>query len=266
MRERRMNLLKMISMLCLTVCMSIVFSVNASAAGKPVKSWKELDDSIRRQGANSEAEYLIAGDMKANKTITIDNGKKVVLTCTGYHSVKRDNAFKGTFFVVSGAGSSLSTQGENRYGFNIDGGTVAVDGRFADVQNNGTIEINKGTVISSFKSNQEGNLIYNDGGNVVLKGGNITGSDENSDIYQNGSMEIAFANKDDDRTNVGMTIYIAKANTTKITSDYYVWGKIKLDVASSIKANDVIIAVAKNINGGKFASEYTSFFEKGNGK
>lgn len=268
MRERRINFMKLISLICLTICMSIMFRVNASAAGTvEVRSWKELEDVIKKQNVNSEVQYHVNGELKVNKTITIDSGKKVVLIGKGYASAKREDRFAGSFFIVTGEGSSLRVKGDNVGGsMNFFGGSSAVDGRLVDVQSNGEFVWSKGANEYQFSSNKEGNIIYNNGGTVKLEGGALIGAyNGKSDIYQNGTMEIAYNNSANDRANIGITICVAKANATKITSDFYNWGRIQIDVANTVKANDILIAAGQNINNGNFASDCKTMFVKGNG-
>lgn len=138
--------------------------------------------------AEEPAEILLSGDVEISETVSITEGKFVIITAASENTnIKRASGFTGEMFRVEGGnfqlGGSIESEGEQE----AVTGTLTVDGSIDDSDTGladgsivavtgGTFALSDGVTLTGNVIEGNGGAVLNTGGNVALYGGTITGN------------------------------------------------------------------------------------------
>lgn len=132
------------------------------------------------------SKIIISGDLEIDATVTIPAGKNVlIVAATENTTITRKEGFKGDLFNVDSAtlqlgAGTVDAQGQAQPGsLTVDGSqedTTAVEGSLIAVSNGGTFALLDGVTLTGNMTSANGGAIRNEGGNVALIGGTITGN------------------------------------------------------------------------------------------
>lgn len=138
--------------------------------------------------AEEPAEILLSGDVEISETVSITEGKFVIITAASENTnIKRASGFTGEMFRVEGGnfqlGGSIESEGEQE----AVTGTLTVDGSIDDSDTGladgsivavtgGTFALSDGVSLTGNVIEGNGGAVLNTGGNVALYGGTITGN------------------------------------------------------------------------------------------
>lgn len=155
--------------------------------------------------AEKPAEILISGDVEVSETVSVTEGKYVIIAATAENTnIKRAAGFTGEMFRVEGGNFQLGT-GSITSGGDTETvtGSLTVDGSVNDSDSGlatgsivsvtgGTFALSDGVTLTGNMIEGNGGAISNIGGNVALYGGSITGNQAGNGggVYSEGTIAV----------------------------------------------------------------------------
>ncbi|MDC7288731.1 hypothetical protein NXH76_13060 [Blautia schinkii] len=153
-------------------------------------------------GDEKPSAIIITGDIEIDQTIAVPAGKNVVITAGAENTtISRKEGFKGDLFKIDGATLQFSAGLVNDNGETVPGSLIvdgsqedatAVDGSLVAVGSGGTFALLDGVTLTGNMTSVNGGAIRNEGGNVALFGGTITGNSAAAGgaVYSTGAIAV----------------------------------------------------------------------------
>ena len=151
------------------------------------------------------SKIVISGTIELTGTVTIPENKSIAIFGENDQAViERADSFRGNLFEVrSGsafymakkdAANSEGTEGTLKVDGSVTDGS-AVDGSLVYVAEGANFSLTTGITLCNNNTNAKGAAILNEGGNVLLTGGTITGNkSDNGAIYSTGVLSLEKGN------------------------------------------------------------------------
>ena len=151
------------------------------------------------------SKIIISGTIELTGTVTIPENKSIAIFGENDQAViERADSFRGNLFEVrSGsafymakkdAANSEGTEGTLKVDGSVTDGS-AVDGSLVYVAKGANFSLTTGITLCNNNTNAKGAAILNEGGNVLLTGGTITGNkSDNGAIYSTGVLSLEKGN------------------------------------------------------------------------
>lgn len=154
---------------------------------------QEALDAVTTTGEASEATVInITKEIHLSATHVI-SGKKVCITgASAQAKIARDAGLTGDVFSVTGEGSELQFAVSEGGALTVDGsGVEGVTGSLVNVGEGAAFGMSAGVTLTGNTTTAQGGAITNNGGNIILKGGTVTGNTgANGAVYTNNDIMI----------------------------------------------------------------------------
>ena len=197
------------------------------------------------------SKIIISGTIELTGTVTIPENKSIAIFGENDQAViERADSFRGNLFEVrSGsafymakkdAANSEGTEGTLKVDGSVTDGS-AVDGSLVYVAKGANFSLTTGITLCNNNTNAKGAAILNEGGNVLLTGGTITGNkSDNGAIYSTGVLSLEKGNGAAD-TEPSITGNFRADNTTP--ANIILSGEGRIEVKGELTAATVGFSV-----------------------
>ena len=197
------------------------------------------------------SKIVISGTIELTGTVTIPENKSIAIFGENDQAViERADSFRGNLFEVrSGsafymakkdAANSEGTEGTLKVDGSVTDGS-AVDGSLVYVAEGANFSLTTGITLCNNNTNAKGAAILNEGGNVLLTGGTITGNkSDNGAIYSTGVLSLEKGNGAAD-TEPSITGNFRADNTTP--ANIILSGEGRIEVKGELTAATVGFSV-----------------------
>ena len=197
------------------------------------------------------SKIVISGTIELTGTVTIPENKSIAIFGENDQAViERADSFRGNLFEVrSGsafymakkdAANSEGTEGTLKVDGSVTDGS-AVDGSLVYVAKGANFSLTTGITLCNNNTNAKGAAILNEGGNVLLTGGTITGNkSDNGAIYSTGVLSLEKGNGAAD-TEPSITGNFRADNTTP--ANIILSGEGRIEVKGELTAATVGFSV-----------------------
>ena len=197
------------------------------------------------------SKIVISGTIELTGTVTIPENKSIAIFGENDQAViERADSFRGNLFEVrSGsafymakkdAANSEGTEGTLKVDGSVTDGS-AVDGSLVYVAEGANFSLTTGITLCNNNTNAKGAAILNEGGNVLLTGGTVTGNkSDNGAIYSTGVLSLEKGNGAAD-TEPSITGNFRADNTTP--ANIILSGEGRIEVKGELTAATVGFSV-----------------------
>ena len=198
-----------------------------------VAYYDTLQDAVNAvTDTTKETAIEVSANYALTETVKIEGGKKIQLLAAPAADAQkkeiqlaRGAGFTGDMFSVSGEGSQLSlgVKAESEAVLTVNGSAdegVTVAGALVNVSAGGVLGVSSGVKLTgnnmaAAEGTAGGSAIKNDGGRIVLMGGEITGNaGGTAAVYSNGQIDVQGTVNIKDNT--GVNLYLAKSESALI--------------------------------------------------
>ena len=220
---------------------------------------------------SKETAIEVSANYALTETVKIEGGKKIQLLAapaadaqTKEIQLTRGADFTGDMFSVSGEGSQLSlgVKAESGAALTINGSAgegVTVTGALVNVSVGGVLGVSSGVKLTgnnmaAAEGTVGGSAIKNDGGRIVLMGGEITGNaGGTAAVYSNGQIDVQGTVNIKDNT--GVNLYLAKSESALINVTNKMEGSSISLVAEDAADAKAVIKTGNNAEDGTAITE-----------
>lgn len=211
-----------------------------------VAKYPEIQDGMQKVSV-----IEVSGDQILTETVSVTNGTKVSIRAMNAVTVTRNVDFNEKMFSVSGTGSELHFEAAS----DVQGASLTVNGAAGEELTETTVSVSDSGLFGLFSNvtltgsdaAANGAAINNEGGNIILQGGTITGNTGTKGaVYSNTNVNISGTvivkeNGSDNKAN----IYL---DSNAVLNVFDVMAGSEVHVKASSEAADTVVAIP-GVNG-----------------